>query len=446
MASRAADGIAGEEIVRDHGLVRGVGLWPFTLSIVNGVVGAGIFALPAAMAAAAGDKAFLAYLACAIVMAAVVLCFAEGGSRVPTSGGAYGTVEAALGPRLGFLAGAYIWIASVLACGGVAAAFCDAIGTMAPVLAGEGARIALLLAIFGMFATFNIIGAGMAARIIAWSTAVKLVPLILFVGIGGWWIASGHAAPSAPATAPLGGNFREAMILALFAFCGMETPISASGEVRDPVRNVPRATMLAMMIVLALYLSIQFVAERLLGTQLGSSGEPLAAGARLIDPRLGVLLFAGGALSRLAWIGSDILGAPRVLFAFGRDGFLPAALGRTHRRFATPYVAISVHAALAFVFAATGSFARLAIWSTLATAGLYFLACWAALLLRRRGVAVLGKPLSFGVLPAAALLGMVGMVALVAIAKPEEIGGFIGVTLASLALYGATRLRPSASG
>lgn len=433
--------IAAEEQGRDAGLVRGVGLWPFTFSIINGVIGAGIFALPAAMAASAGDKAFLAYLICAVAMGAVVICFAEGGSRVPTSGGAYGTVEAALGPMAGFLAGVYIWTASVLACGGVAAALCDALGRMEPTLAGQGARLAILIAVFGVMGLFNTAGAGLAARIIAWGTVVKLVPLVLFVGFGAVWLLSGHTPPPAPAAAPEGGHLAEAMILALFAFCGMETPLSASGEVANPTRNVPRATMLAMLIVLIFYLAIQFVAQGLLGAGLGSAKEPLAEGGRLIDPRLGLLLFAGGALSRLIWIGSDLLGAPRVLFAFARDGMLPKMLGRTHPRFATPYVSIWVHAAIAFAFAATGSFAKLAIWSTLATAGLYFLACWAALLLRRRGVAIVGKPLSFAILPAAAVVGMLAMATAIGLAKTEEIAGFVGVTLASLVLYLVMRRR-----
>lgn len=427
--------IAAGEVARDEGLVRGVGLWPFTFSIVNGVVGAGIFALPAAMAASAGSYAFLAYLLCGLVMGAVVLCFAEGGSRVPTSGGAYGIVEAALGPMAAFLTGGMVWVSSVLACGGVAAALCDAVGSMVPALSGGAARIAILAVVFGGIGLFNVGGSALAARIIAWSTVIKLVPLVLFVTIGGFWLATGHNAPPAADVAPTGGHLPEAILLALFAFCGMETPLSASGEVRDPVRNVPRATMLAMLLVLILYLAIQYIAEGLLGPALGSSKEPLAAGGRLIDPRLGLLLFAGGALSRLCWIGSDILGAPRVLFAFARDRMLPAALGKTHPRYATPYVAIWVHAAIAFFFAATGTFERLAIWSTLATAGIYFLTCWAAMLLRRRGVAIMGKPLQFRVLPLAAAVGMIGMVGLVALAKPEEIAGFAGVTVAILLLY-----------
>ena len=421
------------EGVRDRGLRRTVGLWAFTGSIVNGVVGAGIFALPAAMAAAAGSRATLAYLACALAMAAVVLCFAEGGSRVPTSGGAYGTVGAALGPAAGFLAGVYLWVSSVFACGGIAAALCAAIAAFLPALGGMGGRLAILAAVFGALALLNIRGAGLAARIIAAGTVVKLVPLLLFVTVGAFWLAAGHAAP-ATGPVPAGGDFAEAMILAIFAFSGMETPLAASGEVRDPARTVPAALLLAMLFVLLLYVAVQLVAQGLLGGTLAGTSEPLAEAMRGISPALGLVVLAGGALSRLIWIGTDIFGAPRVLFAFARDGFLPSVLGRAHPRFATPHVAILVHVAIAAFFAATGSFVRLAIWSTLATAGLYFLACAAALVLRRRGVAMAGRPLSFRLLVPAALMGMASMVAVVTVAKREEIAGFVGVTLAALLL------------
>jgi basic amino acid/polyamine antiporter, APA family len=428
---------AAQESDRDRGLARGVGLWSFTFSIVNGVIGAGIFALPASMAAAAGGAATYAYLAVAVVMAAVVICFAEGGSRVPTSGGAYGTVEAAFGKGAGFITGIYIWLASVLACGGIAAALCDALALMVPELGGVTARLAILAIIFIGISLLNVRSAGLAAAAIAWGTVIKLVPLALFVVVGGIAVLGGHEAPSAAVVSE--GRFGDAMLLALFAFCGMETPLSASGEVSDPTRTIPRATILAMILVLVLYVAIQLVAQGLLGPALAGSAEPLADGMRQISPALGLLLLAGGILSRFVWIGSDVLGAPRVLFAFARDGMLPAALGATHPRFATPHVAIWVHSAIAAVLAATGTFTQLAILSTLATAGLYFLACAAALVLRRRNVAILGRPLSFRLLPVAAILGMISMVVLIAIAKPQEIAGFVGVTLGSILLFAAMR-------
>ena len=109
-----------------------------------------------------------------------------------------------------------------------------------------------------------------------------------------------------------------------------------------------------------------------------------------IDPRLGLLLLFGGALSRLVWIGSDIFAAPRVLFAFARDGHLPAWLGRVTKRGRVPAPAIAAHAVVAAVLALTGAFEQLAVLSVLAACGLYIAACLAAWRLARRGVAELG--------------------------------------------------------
>lgn len=418
-----------------------MGTWALAASIVNGVVGGGIFTLPKSMAASAGPYTMLVYLGCALAMGAVVICFAEAGSRVPTSGGAYGTVEAAFGRRWAFLCGIYIWLASVLACGGIAAAFCDGIGTLTPALAGPGARMVLLLAMFGGIMTVNLLGVGLAARIIASGTVIKLIPLGLFLVVGTVAIIGGHRPPeSHAAPTPLDmASFGAAVQLALFAFCGMETPLAASGEVADPARTVPKATMLAMVFVPFLYIAIQLVAQGLLGPALAGSAEPLADAMGAVNPTLGLVLLFGAALSRLVWIGSDIFGAPRVLFAFGRDGLLPAVFGRVHPKWQTPYVAIIFHTVLAFLLAATGTFEGLAILSTLATAGIYFLACAAALSLRRRGVAIGGAPLTFRVLAPAAWVGMAAMVLLVAIGQASDILGFVGVTAGSLALFAVMR-------
>lgn len=418
-----------------------MGTWALAASIVNGVVGGGIFTLPRSMAASAGPYTMLVYLGCALAMGAVVICFAEAGSRVPTSGGAYGTVEAAFGRRWAFLCGIYIWLASVLACGGIAAAFCDGIGTLSPALAGPGARLGLLFAMFGGIMTVNLLGVGLAARIIASGTVIKLIPLGLFLVVGAMAILGGHRPPEARATPGQldWASFAASVQLALFAFCGMETPLSASGEVADPARTVPRATILAMIFVPFLYVAIQLVAQGLLGPALATSAEPLADAMKAVNPTLGLVLLFGAALSRLVWIGSDIFGAPRVLFAFGRDGLLPAVFGRVHPKWQTPYVAILFHSGLALFLAATGTFENLAILSTLATAGIYFLACAAALSLRRRGISISAKPLAFRLLAPAAWAGMASMVLLIVIGKTSDIAGFVIVTVGSLVLYMAMR-------
>src|SRR6266850_629383 len=121
-----------QENQRDIGLIRALGPWTLAASIVSMIVGAGIFAVPAALAACVGPYAPLAFLACGVAVGAVAICLAEGGSRVPTSGGIYGVVEAAFGPLAGYVSGTLLWVCCVLACGAVAAALADVAATLFP--------------------------------------------------------------------------------------------------------------------------------------------------------------------------------------------------------------------------------------------------------------------------------------------------------------------------
>ena len=162
---------------RDSGLVRGIGPWGLAAGVVNGVVGAGIFSLPAAMSQAAGSLAPLAYVVCALAMAAVVTCFAEAGSRLPTSGGPYGYVAAAFGLLPGFIAGMLIWQSSVLACGGIAAGMADAL--VSPADFHGLARAGIILAVIGGIAAVNLRGVRGASRLVAGATAIKLITVVI---------------------------------------------------------------------------------------------------------------------------------------------------------------------------------------------------------------------------------------------------------------------------
>ena len=421
---------------RDDGLRRHIGPWALGAAIVNGVVGAGIFSLPAAMAHAAGQRAPLAYLLCAAAMAMVVLCLAEAGSRMPTSGGVYGYVADAFGPLAGFLCGIMTWTASVLACGGSAAAFAATIGSVVPAVSAGLGRAMVILAAIGGIALVNARGVRGGAGLVSVVTAVKLLPLLLFVSL---WLWAAPAAPP-PVAPPPAAGFGQAVILAVFAFSGMETVLGASGEVADAHRTVPRALFGAMGFVLVLYIAIQLVAQRLLGPDLAHAAAPLAEAAGRVSLAAGLVLVAGAGLSMLGFIASDILGAPRILFAFARDGLLPAALGRANPRTGTPNVAIGVHSAIAAGLALSGSFTGLVTASTLNTAGLYFLGCGAAWVLHRRGTRALGPPADFRVLPVASVLGMTTMVLLVGSAQRDQVLGLFAVILASVALFAATRL------
>jgi APA family basic amino acid/polyamine antiporter len=419
------------ENVRDAGLVRVIGPWALAASIISIVVGAGIFAVPGALAASVGAWAPAAFLGCGMAVGAVAICFAEGGSRIPTSGGVYGYIEVALGPLAGYVAGMLLLVAAVLACGGIAAALADVFASLVPPHFMAPVHAAVIVGVIGGIALVNIGGVVRGTRLVGVTTVLKLIPLAIFVIAGAGAV---HGRNLLQTTEPGAAGVGRAVILALFAFIGMETPLCASGEVARPSRTIPQALAIAMASVTVLYVGIQIVAQGILGSSLAHSKVPLADAMAQIHPSLRLLMLAGAALSMFGWIGGDILGTPRQLFAFGRDGRLPRVLGRLHAHSHAPHVAILCYAAVAIVIALTGTFAELAVLATLASAALYIAGCAAAWLLAHRGIALAGDPLRFPLLGPAVVVGIASMLAMISLASRQEILGLAG--LVGLSVFG----------
>jgi APA family basic amino acid/polyamine antiporter len=420
---------------RDAVLAQRLGPLGLAATVFNTVVGAGIYVVPATLARSAGGAAPFAYLACIVVMAAVSLCFAAAGSRTPTSGGPYGYAGAAFGPFMGFLVGVFLWLSAVLAAAGIAAAIADALGGLAPALRGAGPRTALLLLLFGALAAVNCAGVTRGSSLVGVMTVVKLAPLLLLIAVA---LPHLHPAYLAPGRT-LGSGFGRAMILALFAFQGMETAVGVSGEVRNPARNVPLGLLGAMAAVGVLYIGVQVAAQGVLGPALGGQALPLAAAVGRIAPGLAWAMALGGGLSMFGYLASDALATPRLLFAFARDRLAPPWLASVGPRTRAPYAAVLAHLGLAFALAAVGGFTELVVLSSLVVTLVYLIACAAAVVLQHRGVETAGPPLRVPGLWAAALVGAAGMAFLLSNARPVEIAGGLAITGAIAAWYGAAR-------
>jgi APA family basic amino acid/polyamine antiporter len=419
---------------RDAGLLRTIGTRGLAANIINSVIGAGIFAVPGALAACIGPYAPLAFLVCGMAVGAVAICFAEGGSRMPTSGGPYGYIEAVFGPLAGYIAGTILCVSNALACGGVAAALADVAVSLLPPVFKAPAHAVVIVAVIGGAALINMGGVSRGARLVDLATAVKLIPLLIFLIAG---ITAIHRAnfveTAAPSTQGLG--LGRALILALFVLTGMEVALSASGEVKQPARAIPRALAIAIVTVTLLYIAIQVIAQGLLGASLSQSTVPLADAMAKISLALRVVMLAGTALSMLGWASSDVLSSPRILFAFGRDGLLPRALGRVHPRTHVPHIAILCYATVAIGLALTGTFAELAVLATLGSCALYAAGCIAAWRLAHNGVAQAGTPLNFRWLGSATVVGVGSMLFMIALASRAEILGLLAMIAAGATVY-----------
>lgn len=365
-------------------LQRVIGVRGLAAAIFNITVGAGIFVLPAHAAAQIGAAAPLAYLVCVVAIGLVALCFAEAGSRVPRSGGPYAYVEAALGPYLGYLCGVLLWLGITLAMAAVATVFADALSVLIPNLARPIPRAAVLGALLGSLALVNVRGAALGSRLSGVSTLAKLVPLVAFVVLGAPHVT--HANLAIAALPPL-GQVGGAGVLLMFAFFGMESALQISGEVTAPERTVPRAIGLGLLGIALLYISVQVVAQGVLGSTLAApetAKAPLAAAAGQFAGHAGAqLILIGMIVSTFGFMTATMLSTPRTLFALAADGYLPRPLAAVHPQHHTPHAAIVVEAIVVCAIALTGSYVKLALIADVAILLVYFACAVAAARLRR---------------------------------------------------------------
>ena len=357
-----------------------------TAGMINYMIGAGIFVLPAVVAARVGGAAPVVYVICAIAMAAIVLCFADAGSRVSLSGGTYAYAEIAFGPYIGFIVATSLWFGStVLASAAVATVFVDTVGQLSPPLSHPAVRAGMLIVMFAGLAAINIRGVRIGSGVVQTVTAAKLAPLLILVSVGFFAInAENLQWPGMPTA----GETARTSVILIFAFLGIESALTPSGEVRQPARTVPLAIFIALTLVTLLYMGIQIVAQGVLGAELPkNTTAPLAETAlRVLGNGGRMLVIVGTAISTFGYVAGDMLAAPRGIYALGRDGLLPAKIGAIHSRYRTPHVAIGIHAILCLGFALSGTFERLAVLAVIATLIVYLICCLATIQLQRRDI------------------------------------------------------------
>jgi amino acid transporter len=371
-------------------------------------------------------------------MALIVACFAAAGSRVSLTGGPYAYVEVALGPFVGFLAGVLYALAAAFAVASVASALAAGLGDVWDGFSRSTPRAALLVMLFAALAGINRRGVTPGARVVEILTAAKLLPLVVLVLAGVWFVRLESLRwPSLPSFSDVGAT----SFILYFAFAGLEIALVPSGEIRDPARTVPRAVFSALAVTTLMYLLVQVVAQGLLGPALATStAAPLAdAAARVLGPAGRLFILAGATVSMAGYVSGDLLGSPRALYALGRDGLLPSALARVHPRFHTPHVAVATYAVIVTALAVTGSFTTLAVLSNVAGLTLYLLCVAASYELQRRDVRAGGAPFTLPGGPTIPLLATLVIVWLLSQATWRELI-VEGLVLAGAACLYAVRM------
>ncbi|MBS0421159.1 MAG: APC family permease [Proteobacteria bacterium] len=387
-------------------LTRAVGFWGLAAAIVNITIGGSIFALPATLYLTLGPAAPLAYILGAALFAPIVLCFAAAGSRFTTTGGPYRYVESAFGKVPGLLVAALFWISNVAGSGSMAAILVNQATHILPVLEQPLPRAAFLAVVYSVLFTLNARGVKLGARAIVAFAAAKMIPLLLLAA-GGLMLV--HPANLQIVTAPDARSLGRALVVAVFAYSGIETALAPSGELRDPARVVPGAALVGVAIVVVLYVSLQVAAQGVLGPALAGHDAPLSAVAERLLPGSAGLVIVTASVSLIGVLLGDLLGSSRLLYALAQDGLLPSALASVSARYRVPTRAIFTHAAVGWVLAASGTFNTLAMVSGAAFCVVYIACCAAAWRLQSTGATETSAPFR---LPGGGLIPAVGIACL----------------------------------
>jgi APA family basic amino acid/polyamine antiporter len=423
-------------------LRRELGRWDLTAIGINQVIGGGIFAQPAALAAYAGAWSPWMVAAVAVASMLIALSFAEVGSRFEGTGGPYLYTHAAFGRFAAFQVGWMLWFTRAASWAAVINVLATSLGYYWPALRGGGPRAAAITLIIIVIAAINIRGIKPSSIVVNVLTVGKLVPLLVFIAAGLFTLDPSRLAMDEPLT--LGGAAASGLLL-IFGFGGYEVVPVVAGEAKDPRRAVPFALIVTIAAVAAIMTLVQIVVMGTLPDPAGTSTPVVSAAAVFLGGAGAALMIFGATMSTSGNNMGQALSGTRNLFALAEHGDLPAFFGRVHPRFRTPVTAVLVTAAVSLALALSGRFAALAAVSAVSRLIVYVFTCAAAIRLRHPRFATTVQPamftLPFG--PLIPVLAIMTALAILAGATPQQRRSGALALVAGAALYAVARRFPS---
>ncbi len=390
-------------------LLRAIGRWSLAGLLLNGVIGSGIYRLPAEVGGKLGARAWIAWVIAGVAIGAIVACYAEVSSRFGRAGGQYLYARVAFGSYVGLQMGWMSYLVRATSAAVNVNLFAVYLAEFVPA-AGRGAMPAVVAAFyFGLVAWVNVRGVRQATALSNVFILAKLVPLGVFAAVGAWLVLS-HG-PAVPGPIPLvtATTWVEAVMLLIYAYGGFESALVPLSEAREPERDAPFALFVGLGTCILLFVAVQAVTTWSLEDP-GVHSRPLADAARALAGSAGATVMALGALtSLLGWGLAAMVHVPRLTYAMAEQGDLPAFFGRVHPVYRTPAVSIVVYAAVSFALTLSGTLLQNLSIAVIARLVTYGLVCLSVPALRRRDGFDASLPAARFRLPGAWLIPALGI-------------------------------------
>ncbi len=419
----------------DGKFARRLGLVGATNIGLGAMLGGGIYVISGTAAGMVGPAIVIAYLATGLLTIFTAINYAELACSIPKQGGGYTFAADTFGGSLGFLTGWFLFIGNVVACGLYALAVAH---TFAFFIVGATSSTVGMIAIIIIFVTFitNLISIRGVSGVLGVLNIAQSFILFGFVFIGLFFIQPANLTPFIPDFVGI-PQFMTAVSFIYISFVGFELITTASEEIKEPARNIPRAIILTLVIATVVYMGAALV---LVGatnyTNIAESNTPIAdVYAIMMGPVAGYIGLAGMAASNYAALNATFLATARVAYSMGRDRYFPSILDKVHPRLRTPIPALITTLILVSIFAFPGDVSLVASLSDFGYLVGLSIVNASVIVLHRKGLSVPGtfKEPYFPLIP---ILGVISCLVLVPSLHFETLvlGGIL--TVIGFAVYG----------
>ncbi|MDH4107540.1 MAG: APC family permease [Gammaproteobacteria bacterium] len=361
-------------------LLRAIGYFGVAVLALNSVIGGGIFGLPARVVERAGLASPWLFLVVSLLVITIVLTFAELASYFRDSGGPVLFTTRAFGPYIGFGTGWIYYISRITAFAANASLLADYVGSLwSPAAAGIGRATIITLVCSGL-TWANYVGVKDGVRTLSVLTLLKIVPVIVLILAALPYVSVETVIPQQmPVIDDPGGT----VLLMIFAFVGFEATTIVSGESKDPRRSLPRALVSTTIFIGLFYFFVVLTYVATLPSVGGNQGTLVAMGEYLLGPVGAIAITLAAVFSMGGNLGAILLAVPRLTFGLAEQHMLPKWFRAVHPKYATPGNSILFLGGISLLLALSGSFAFLAVASSLTRLITYIL-CISALPIIRR--------------------------------------------------------------
>lgn len=369
-----------------------LGFWMTVALVVGNIIGSGVYLVPASLAPY-GRNSLTAWLFTAAGALVLAVVFAALARSLPAEGGLYAYTRTAFGDLAGFVVAWGYWVSVWVGNAAIATGAVSYSSVVAPwIVSVEGASVLVTLSVVWLLTLVNCLGVRAAGWVQAVTTVLKLVPLVAIAGVGLLFVRGDLV--SAHAGVPLSLDATTAAAtLTLWALLGLESATVPADKVLDPVRTIPRATLVGTVVsALVCALSCSIVLVLVPQARLATTNAPFADAAEaLFGAGAGALVAVFAAISAYGALNGWILLQGELPSAMARDGLFPRVFGRLSRR-GTPVVALVATSLLVsglvlmnFHKGLVEVFTFMILISTTATLVAYLSCSLALLVLLRRG-------------------------------------------------------------